>query len=260
MHTVISPAILYWGTPVLLITTTNEDGTANISPTSSAWWLGHRAVIGLGYGSKTTDNLLRNNHCVLNLPSDNMTAAVNCLARTTGSDPVPDWKAGCGYSHVKDKFAHASLTRQESDLISAPRIMECPVQMECELVKAHPMMEDLPDRRGAIYNFELKVLRVHIEEDLRLAGHPNRVDTDKWRPMIQSFQEVYGLQKERLGDSVLARIGEENYRVLTRSDVVTQGSDTDFMTGGKAAKVVEEDGGVHREMKVKVEDGVKVEA
>jgi flavin reductase (DIM6/NTAB) family NADH-FMN oxidoreductase RutF len=39
-HVTIEPAILYFGTPVVLISTQNEDGTANLAPMSSAWWLG----------------------------------------------------------------------------------------------------------------------------------------------------------------------------------------------------------------------------
>jgi flavin reductase (DIM6/NTAB) family NADH-FMN oxidoreductase RutF len=33
----IKPSILYFGTPVVLITTMNPDATVNISPMSSAW-------------------------------------------------------------------------------------------------------------------------------------------------------------------------------------------------------------------------------
>lgn len=47
-HVTIEPSILYFGTPVVLITTLNEDGTANISPMSSAWALGRTVVLGLG--------------------------------------------------------------------------------------------------------------------------------------------------------------------------------------------------------------------
>ncbi len=39
-HVTIEPSILYPGTPVVLISTQNEDGTANRAPMSSAWWLG----------------------------------------------------------------------------------------------------------------------------------------------------------------------------------------------------------------------------
>ncbi|MGE5704689.1 MAG: flavin reductase family protein, partial [Clostridia bacterium] len=36
----IKPSILYYGTPVILLTTQNEDGSSNISPLSSSWALG----------------------------------------------------------------------------------------------------------------------------------------------------------------------------------------------------------------------------
>lgn len=37
---VSEPHILYLGTPVVLISTVNEDGTHNLAPMSSAFWLG----------------------------------------------------------------------------------------------------------------------------------------------------------------------------------------------------------------------------
>ncbi len=36
----IDPAILYFGAPVVLIGTTNEDASFNLAPMSSAWWGG----------------------------------------------------------------------------------------------------------------------------------------------------------------------------------------------------------------------------
>ena len=47
MHRVIDPKILYCGTPVVLITTRNEDGSANIAPMSATEYgsaLGSRAA------------------------------------------------------------------------------------------------------------------------------------------------------------------------------------------------------------------------
>jgi flavin reductase (DIM6/NTAB) family NADH-FMN oxidoreductase RutF len=49
---VIHPSILYFGTPVVLITTRNPDGSANITPMSSAWALADRVVIGLSGGGQ----------------------------------------------------------------------------------------------------------------------------------------------------------------------------------------------------------------
>ena len=69
MHTVINPKILYFGTSVVLISTINEDGTANLAPMSSAWWLNQSCMLGLSSKAQTVQNLIREGECVLNLPS-----------------------------------------------------------------------------------------------------------------------------------------------------------------------------------------------
>ena len=69
MHKAVDLSILYFGTPVALISTLNEDGSPNIGPMSSAWWLGSACMLGLGAVSKTSDNLIRTGECVINLPS-----------------------------------------------------------------------------------------------------------------------------------------------------------------------------------------------
>ncbi len=46
-HVVLEPAILYLGTPVVLISTVNEDDSHNLAPMSSAFWLGWRCMLGL---------------------------------------------------------------------------------------------------------------------------------------------------------------------------------------------------------------------
>jgi flavin reductase (DIM6/NTAB) family NADH-FMN oxidoreductase RutF len=212
MHHPISPAILYWGTPVVLITTENEDGTSNIAPMFSAWWLANRCMLGLSARSHTTKNLLRTRSCVLNLPSDNMAENINALARTTGTYPVPEWKAGSGYRHVKDKWACAKLAPEASEVVAPPRIRECPVQMEAEVVGTYGLMDDVEEQRGAMVAIEVKILRVHVEDALRLEGYSNRIDPDKWSPAIMCFQELYGMGEKKLVVSELAKIDEERYR------------------------------------------------
>jgi len=133
MHQTIEPAILYFGTPVVLVSTLNEDGSPNLAPMSSAWWLGWRAVLGFGASSKTPQNMIRTRECVLNLPSADQVAAVNRLARLTGSNPVPDGKLRKGYRHEADKFGAAGLSTAPSDTVSPPRAAECPVQLEARV-------------------------------------------------------------------------------------------------------------------------------
>jgi flavin reductase (DIM6/NTAB) family NADH-FMN oxidoreductase RutF len=57
MHVESRPAILYLGTPVVLISTVNDDGSYNLAPMSSAWWLGWRCLPGLSTASKTPANV-----------------------------------------------------------------------------------------------------------------------------------------------------------------------------------------------------------
>ena len=212
MHIASEPAILYFGTPVVLVSTLNEDGSANLAPMSSAFWLGWRCMLGLASGSKTTENLLRTKQCVLNLPSQAEVAAVNRLAFTTGSDPVPRNKQKCGYRHVKDKFQLAGLTPMQSETVAPPRARECPVQLEAVLEGRHALAGDDDLLRGYALALEVRIQRVHVAPAIVMEGHTNRIDPDKWRPLIMSFQKFYGLAPQQLQDSSLAAIPEHAYR------------------------------------------------
>jgi flavin reductase (DIM6/NTAB) family NADH-FMN oxidoreductase RutF len=206
-HIVSEPSILYFGTPVVLISSENEDGSANLAPMSSAFWLGWRCILGLNAASKTTLNMIRTGQCVLNLPSVDNVAAVNRLACLTGSNPVPPVKLARGYTYAKRQFETIpSLT------VSPPRALECPVQMEAVVAAKHDLMQDDEVTRGKIVSFEVRVTRVHIHPDIAMDGLPNRVDPDKWRPLMMSFQRYYGLGEE-VHESTLAKIPEEIYRM-----------------------------------------------
>jgi len=164
---------------------------------------------------------------VVNLPDESMTDCVNALATTTGSEIVSPSKMDRGYRYVKDKWTCAGLTPQPSDFVRPHRIKECPVQMECELVASHDLMNNVPDRKGLTVAIEVRVMRIHALDELRMKGYANRIDPDKWSPMIMSFQELYGLRKGKLSKSVLGKVDEEKYRALTKSDVITQQGDED---------------------------------
>lgn len=213
MHCVSNPSILYFGTPVVLISSLNSDGSFNLAPISSAFWLGYRCMIGIAAGSKTTENILRTRECVLNLPSVEQVSVVNRLALTTGSNPVPHGKVLKGYEYEPDKFERAGVTPQQSDLVGAPRVLECPVQLEAEFVAIHPLGAELGIENIRTVTMELKIIRVHLAESILLDGEPNHVDPDKWRPLMMSFQHFYGLGN-KVHDSTLAQVPEKLYRTL----------------------------------------------
>ncbi len=80
---------LYFGTPVVLISSLNADGTTNLAPMSSAWWLGRTAVLGMGAASQTVRNLRERSDCVLNLVDASMVAAVDRLALLSAGSRCP---------------------------------------------------------------------------------------------------------------------------------------------------------------------------
>jgi flavin reductase (DIM6/NTAB) family NADH-FMN oxidoreductase RutF len=211
MHQTAEPSILYFGTPVVLISTMNENESPNLAPISSIFWLGWRCVIGISAFSKTTENLLRTREGVLNLPSVDQATQVNALALTTGSHPVPEGKQKKGYRYEADKFRLAGLTPAPAETVAAPRVMECPVQMEVVVEDVHSLAERYAEQRGRLLTLELRVQRIHLEDSILMEDHPNRVDPDKWRPLIMSFQEFYGLGG-KVHSSRLGTIPESEYR------------------------------------------------
>lgn len=214
MHQIIDPAILYFGTPVVLVSSLNEDSTPNLAPMSSAWWLGKSCMLGFGARSKTPENILRTGHCVLNLPSVAEVAAVDRLAKTTGSSPMPPHKVAMGYRHEKDKFGVAGLTPEPGTLVASPRVKECPVQLEAVLEGRHGLAESDPARRGYLVAIEVKIVRVHVTESIRMDGHADRIDPTRWRPLIMNFCQFFGLG-EMVHPSTLAEIPESAYRPKT---------------------------------------------
>ena len=210
MHKVVDLAILYFGTPVALISTLNEDGSPNIGPMSSAWWLGSSCMLGLGGVTKTADNLIRTRECVINLPSVDQADYVDRLALTTGRDPVPEYKRSRGYRYVPDKFAVSGLTPVKSDVVKPPRILECPIHMESVVHSFHAF-----DDKVNAYSFEVRIKRIHVDDRLLMDDDDQRVDPQKWRPLIMSFREFFGLS-EQVRTSRLATYPENLHAVLPR--------------------------------------------
>ncbi len=184
-HVELQPSVLYFGTPVSLVSTLNEDGSANLAPISSSWYLGYSLVIGLGEGNQTLDNLRRHGECVLNLPSAAQHGAVERLAPLTGRREVPPEKQP-RYRYEPRKFAAAGLTEQASTVVAPPRVRECPVQLEAVVAQQHDATA------GGFAVVELRVVRVHVAQELVVPG-TQRVDVSRWDPLFYVFRHYVGL-------------------------------------------------------------------
>jgi flavin reductase (DIM6/NTAB) family NADH-FMN oxidoreductase RutF len=187
-HIAIEPKILYYGMPVILATTLNEDGTTNISPLSSSWALGHFLVLGIGTGGKALDNLRLTPELVINLPDGSLWSQVERLALLTGKFPVPASKPpDCRYA--KDKFAAAGLNPQPSETVRPARILECPLQIECEVRRI-----TVPDYAPFMAVVETEARRIHARPDLVRGG--SHIDPAKWHPLIYNFRHYFSLGSE----------------------------------------------------------------
>ena len=187
----IRPSILYYGTPVALLSTMNEDGSVNLAPMSSSWALGYRVVLGLGKGGQTFINLERSRECVINLPSPEMWKHVEALADLTGRQDMPPWKVEMGYRFERDKFQAAGLTPIASETVAPPRVHECPLQLEARVARIHGGGES-GDEFAIV---ETEVLRVHAKRAI-VKGNGRHVDPGKWSPLLYVFRHYFGTGKE----------------------------------------------------------------
>lgn len=187
-HVTTTPNILYFGTPVVLISTQNEGGSFNLAPMSSAWALGQVVVLGLGIEGKSAHNLRSRPELVINLPAPGQWPAVERLAPVTGRTPVPVHKRG-SFRFERDKFATAGLRAEPSELVQPPRAAECPLQLESRAERVQP------DVSGGFLIIEAHVLKVHADPRIVVPGSQH-VDPTRWSPLIYSFRHYFGLGPE----------------------------------------------------------------
>jgi flavin reductase (DIM6/NTAB) family NADH-FMN oxidoreductase RutF len=197
----IEPQILYFGTPVALITTVNESGQANIGPISSVWALGRTLMLGLECGSQTYENLMNQKQCVINLPTSALYEKVEKIASLTGAQNMPEYKKD-RYQFEPDKFRAGGFSRLASESVLPPRIAECSLQIEA-IFKGQIVIEDDPVEKGPIAAVEVRAVKIHADE--RLILKDNHIDPAKWDPLIYNFRHYFGLGKE-LGKTFKAEI------------------------------------------------------
>lgn len=91
----------------------------------------------------------------------------------------------CGVKSGRDvdKFKELHLTADKADYVQAPLIGECPVNIECKVVKK----EDL----GSHHMFLAEVKAVHVDE--AYMDEKNRFALEKTKPIVYVHGEYYSL-------------------------------------------------------------------
>ena len=186
----IKPSVLYFGTPVALISTLNPNGSTNLSPMSSAWALGNRVILGLGGDGQAFANLSRCAELVINLPSEGLWEKVERIAPTTGKQPVPTYKQAQGYRFEAQKFMRAGLTPLASETVTPLRVADCPLQLEAIMLTHHSLTPVEQDGDMNMPIVEARVSRVHAHPNIMIPG-TNYVDTKKWKPLLYVFRHYF---------------------------------------------------------------------
>ncbi len=194
----IAPEILYFGTPVAVVSSLNADGTTNLAAMSSFWSLGERFVIGLGASGQTWRNLERVPECVLNFPSPAEWEYVERLGHTTGRHELTPYHRSAGIVHAADKFAVSGFTPLASEQVAPMRAAQCPIQVEARVLARHRAQGE-PD----FFSFELRKLAVHARAQV-LQADRRRIDLAAWSPLLYLFRHYYG-KGAWLGRSFRAR-------------------------------------------------------
>ena len=197
----IEPKILYFGTPVALISSQNEDGSTNLAPISSFWALGWTAMLGLLDETKTADNLAQRPECVVNIPSPDLWQQVEKLAPLTGKNPVPEIKAR-QFHFEPNKFDASGLSPMASEVVKPERAKECPVHLEARVVRLHTLSGEKLNQLGGGVAAEVEVLRVHVANEFILGD--NHIDPEKWSPLIYNFRHYFRLADKELGKTFRA--------------------------------------------------------
>ena len=180
------PNMFYYGFPVVLLSTIDEKGKADVTPISCTFTLGTNAVIALVKLNQAYENVMAVPEVVLNLPNASMWEQVEKIAPYTAKDPVPAQKAA-KYTHTDDKFALGGFTPLASDKVRPPRVAECPIQAEAKVVNVN-------DRNGYVL-VELEIVQVHAEDYLVMEG--DKINPLEWEPLIYNFKHYYGLGEHK---------------------------------------------------------------
>ena len=151
--------------PIAWVTTRDAAGRLNAAPFSFFnAFAADPPTVALGVGSRapnqpkdTRRNILETGEFVINLVSDAMPESMRVTA-------IP-------FAQGIDELAQAGLTAAQSDKISAPRIAESPVSLECRLIQRVPL--------GSFGLILGKVLSLHVRDEAVLDSARQQIDAEK---------------------------------------------------------------------------------
>lgn len=171
------PETLLFPLPVVMVSCKSKEGVTNIITVA---WTGivcsDPAMLHVSIRpERFSHDIIKNSGSfVVNIPTGNLSYAVDFCGIKSGRDI--------------NKFEHLGLTIKESNLIDAPSIWECPVNLECRVRDIISL--------GSHDMFIAEILCVNVDEELLdKSGKPNLNKAD----LICYNQSEYRAVAESLG-------------------------------------------------------------
>ena len=200
----IEPKILYFGAPVVFISSLNEDGATNLAPRSSFWAPGGTLVPGVLDETKTAENLARHPECAVNIASPELCNNVEELAALTGKNPVPETKAK-QFRFEPEKFKKCRSDAVREQLGATSTSPRCPVQMEARVHNLHRIGGAKLEQLGGGIAAEVEIVRVHVANDFVLGdSYIDYIDPAKWSPLMYNLRHDFRLAEHELGKTFRA--------------------------------------------------------
>lgn len=170
--------------PIGWVSSISESGVPNLAPFSFFNALGddppHLMFSQSNAASNNRDtltNVLATKEFVVNMVTEELVEQMNLT-----SHPIPPGES---------EFTHASVTEAPSLIVKAPRVLESPVSMECQLVHHYT----LPDNKNGGNTIVIgRILMFHIADHILLENF--KINLDQYKPV------------SRLAGSGYARLGE----------------------------------------------------
>lgn len=170
--------------PIGWISTVSSTGEYNLAPFSFFNAVGedppHVMFSTVRTGDKNKDtlnNVLATKQFVVNMVTEDLVEKMNTTAQAIPSD--------------ESEFDLAGLTPIPSVFVQAPRVKECLVTLECEMVH-HYFLED--HKNGGACVIIGKVLLFHVDEKVLLEG--TKINMDIYKPVAR----LAGSNYSKLGE------------------------------------------------------------
>ena len=170
--------------PIGWISTVSSTGEYNLAPFSFFNAVGedppHVMFSTVRTGDKNKDtlnNVLATKQFVVNMVTEDLVEKMNTTAQAIPSD--------------ESEFDLAGLTPIPSVFVQAPRVKECLVTLECEMVH-HYFLED--HKNGGACIIIGKVLLFHVDEKVLLEG--TKINMDIYKPVAR----LAGSNYSKLGE------------------------------------------------------------